>query len=57
MNKEAEESDNEEEDYNNKNRLSQEIISKEVIATCDTTVNERFMVGYKRFTNMHNEKL
>ena len=40
------ESDKEQEEYNNKNRLAQEIVAKDTIATCDTTVNGRFMAGY-----------
>ena len=40
------ESDKEQKDYNNKNRIAQEIIAKDAIATYNTTVNSRFIIGY-----------
>ena len=35
----------------------QEIVAKNAIAACDTTVNRRFMAGYWRFTNSFNDKI
>ena len=55
--KESKESNEEQENYNNKNRLMQEIVAKNTIAACDAMVNGRFMAGYWQFTNSFNNKI
>ena len=44
-------------EYNEENRLAQEIQAKEAIAAYDVTVNRQFMARYWWFINNHNDKI
>jgi len=54
---ECDESNKDPDNYNNEDRLVQEIIQKNTLAVYDAIVDRRFMVGYWRFTNCFKDKI
>ena len=54
---EKESSNKEKDDFNNENRVLQEIENKGAIVACDATAKGNHIAGYWRFTNNYNNKI